>query len=471
MKPLSIQEIRKIVGGRALTAIPGDGPSVTAVCTDTRRMEKSSLFVALRGENHDSHRFLSQAAGAGAIAALVDHEPVETLPNVAMIAVPDTKIALGKLANHVRKQLRSKVIAVAGSNGKTGTKNLIDAALRAKLRGSISPKSFNNDIGVPLTIFPADPLQDYLVLETGTNHHGELAVLTKMAEPDIAVITNISAEHLEGLDDIAGVRREEASVILGLRESGALIVNGDDPDLLDAVSGYRGKIITFGFKPTNDLYATDIQCDQSGVGFNLNGGTHRRVFVPVLGRHSAANTLAAIAVARRLGLTEEQIIEALSTARGPEMRLQLYPLQTLTLLNDAYNANPASMRAALETLLTLPGERSVAVLGEMREMGHSSERFHREMGQFVGPLGLGSLICVGPQARWIAEEAVICGMPADRVGRFDDAESASAAIPTLLRRGDVVLLKGSRGVHLERVQEAIFAALDAASESLRKAAS
>ena len=232
MKPLTIRQIRQAVGGKALSPIPADAPPVQAVCTDTRRMDSGSLFIAIRGDHHNAHDFLPQAAGGGAVAALVEAPPQQTLANVLLIQVPDTRAAMGKLATYVRKQMRSKVIAVAGSNGKTSTKHLIDAALCAKLRGSISPKSYNNDIGVPLTIFPADPMQDYLVLEMGTNHHGEIRRLTEMALPDIAVITNCGADHLEFLGDLMGVRRENASIIQGLSPRGLLVVNGDDPDLI-----------------------------------------------------------------------------------------------------------------------------------------------------------------------------------------------------------------------------------------------
>ena len=186
--------------------------------------------------------------------------------------------------------MRSKVIAVAGSNGKTSTKHLIDAALSGKLRGSISPKSYNNDIGVPLAILPADPTQDYLVLEMGTNHPGEIKILSDMALPDIAVITNCGAEHLEFLGSLAGVCRENADIVSGLNPKGVLIVNGDDPGLLKAVDGTRAMRITFGFSESNDLFATNIECDDKGVHFNLNK-SKRRIFVPMLGRHNACNAL------------------------------------------------------------------------------------------------------------------------------------------------------------------------------------
>jgi UDP-N-acetylmuramoyl-tripeptide--D-alanyl-D-alanine ligase len=455
MKPLTLQQIRQATGGRALTRLAAHGPFVSAVCTDTRRMEPGSLFIAIKGDNFDAHTFLSQAAAGGAIAALVQDVPEKTLPNVHLIHVPDTRIAMGKLATFVRKQMRSKVIAVAGSNGKTSTKYLIDAALRGNLKGSISPKSFNNDIGVPLTIFPADPMQDYLVLEMGTNHPGEISRLAEMALPDIAVITNCGPEHLEFLGDLMGVRRENASIVLGLNPKGVLIVNGDDPELLEAVRNYEGKIVTFGFKETNDVFATEVECDETGVRFRLNNG-RQRVFVPMLGRHTAANALAAIAVARRMGLMEEQIIESLAEAHGPEMRLQLNKVRGITLINDAYNANPASMKAALETVKGLNGSgRTVAVLGDMKELGASADRFHREVGTFVAECGFDALYCVGTQAALIAEAAIQTGMNESCVTRFDDAHAAAKTLAKAFQDGDTVLLKASRGIGLEVVAQAI----------------
>jgi len=462
MKPLTIRQIRQVVGGKALSPIPADAPLVGAVCTDTRRMEKGSLFIALRGDNHNAHEFLPQAAAGGAVAALVEQPPEQSLPNVLLIEVPDAKVAMGKLANYCRKEMRAKVVAVAGSNGKTSTKHLIDAALCGKLRGSISPKSWNNDIGVPLTIFPADPFQDYLVIEVGTNHHGEIRILSDMASPDIAVITNCGADHLEFLDDLMGVRRENAQIISGLNPKGLLVVNGDDADLLSAVNDYAGQKITFGFKETNDLFASDIRCDETGTRFSLNN-SRREVFVPMLGAHSAANALAAIAVARKLGVAEDLIISSLASARGPEMRLAWEPAGAIRLLNDAYNANPNSMRAALETVALLStNSRRILILGDMKELGQSSERYHREIGQYIATAkAFDQVVCVGPDAGWIAESAIAAGFSAENIARFDNAHSASTAIPPTLREGDLVLLKGSRSVHLEKVAKAITQTQDA----------
>jgi UDP-N-acetylmuramoyl-tripeptide--D-alanyl-D-alanine ligase len=456
VKPLTLQDVRRVVAGKSTGPLPAIGPVVTAVCTDTRQMKADSLFVALKGDRFDGHAFLDTAAASGAIAAVVSQIPPAPPRGMRLVVVPDTRIALGKLARTVRMGLRSKVIAVAGSNGKTSTKYLIDAVLRVKLKGSFSPKSFNNDIGVPLTIFPADDRQDYLVLELGTNHPGEIANLTKIAQPDIAVITNCGEEHLEFLGDVAGVRRENASVIEGLNPKGLLVVNGDDPELLAAVGDYQGKRITFGFQETNDLFATEIQCDGSGTRFKLNG--RALIFVPLLGRHTAANALAAIAVGKRLRLTEDEIVAGLAIAQGPEMRLQLQKIGAFTLLNDAYNANPPSMKAALQTLGSLEGKgRRIAILGDMRELGPAGEGLHRDVGAFAAAAGLDRLACVGTQGHLIAEAARAAGMPADRIELYPDAEAAARHVPQQINRDDVVLLKASRSVHLEIVAKALVA--------------
>jgi UDP-N-acetylmuramoyl-tripeptide--D-alanyl-D-alanine ligase len=458
MKPLTVQQVRQAVSGKLLSVVPNGAAPIQAVCTDTRRMEPSSLFVALRGERFNALDFLPQAAAGGAIAALVESPPAASLPNLHLIQVPDTRVAMGKLASFVRSQLKAKVVAVAGSNGKTSTKHLIDAALRGKLRGSMSPKSFNNDIGVPLTIFPASPLDDYLVLEMGTNHPGELVVLAKMARPDIAVITNCGAEHLEGLGDLAGVRKENASVIEGLDAKGLLIINGDDADLAHAVKDFTGQTLTFGFNKRNDLFAADVRCDQDGVRFLLNGRKGHEVFVPLLGRHTASNALAAIAVARKLRLSEEAIIEHLSHATGADMRLALTKANGISILNDAYNANPNSMRAAIDTAVTLPHDgRRIAVLGDMLELGKTSEQYHHEVGELAGKSGFSLLACVGPESKQMADAAEAAGMARENVLRFADSNTAAEQLPRLVHEGDLVLVKASRGIKLEVVAKALSA--------------
>jgi len=443
MNPILLNQVAAVVSGELIAPFGYVPPFVAGVSTDSRKMEVDSLFVALKGEAMDGHAYLGQAASKGAVAAMVETMPAQIPVGLPLLRVPNTRVAMGKLAAHVRQQLRGKVIAVGGSNGKTGTKNLIESVLSSRLRGTISPKSFNNDIGVPLTIFPADPNQDYLVLEMGTNHHGEIRVLTNMATPDVAVITNCAAEHLEGLDDLDGVRLEEASIIEGLKPDGLLVVHGDDPELLRRVQAHAGLGLTFGLGQQNDLYASDVRCAPDGVRFKLNGA--RPIFIPLLGKHVAINSLAAIAVARYLGMSDEQIVAALAKARGPEMRLQLQKVRDITLLNDAYNANPASVKAALETLCSLPAEkRRVAILGDMRELGESTDQLHKEVGRFAATCAIDALICVGEKAGIIAEEASRAGYPSAQITHYADTQTASRDVPLRLAANDLVLLKASR---------------------------
>ena len=450
MDALSLLEICQVIQGRWLT--PPLDLSIAAIGTDTRHLERGSLFFAVKGETFDAHDFLPQAAAAGAAAAIV-HRPVDA-ENLPLIQVDDTRKAMGRLAWHVRRKLSGKVIAVAGSNGKTSTKFLIGAALEAGLRGSISPKSYNNDIGVPLAIFPARPDQDYLVLELGTNKIGEIRTLTHMAEPNAAVLTNASAEHLEFLGDVAGVCRENASIIEGLAADGLLVINGDDPELVEAACDFRGRWTSFGFGAHNNLFAADVRTGADGVRFKLNA--QREVFVPLLGRHTAANALAAIAVGRWMKLSDDVILRGLAVARGPAMRLQLDHSGPVTLLDDTYNANPASMMAALETLRTLPATgRRIAVVGDMRELGPAGPGFHEDVGKFVAKCDLDQLVCVGPQARLIADVARKLGMAQERIALFPDAAAAAKGVPKALAAGDVILVKGSRVMGLEVVADAI----------------
>ncbi|MDP9173062.1 MAG: UDP-N-acetylmuramoyl-tripeptide--D-alanyl-D-alanine ligase [Planctomycetota bacterium] len=456
MNPLTLAEIRQAVGARNSRETSTWSPLVRFVCSNSREMQAQSLFVALRGDRFDGHEYLSAAAEGGAVAALVDHCPTDAPADLRLVEVEDTKRAMGRLAAHVRQHLRGKVIAVAGSNGKTGTKYLIHSVLSPALRGTISPKSFNNDIGVPLSIFPADVVQDYLVLEIGTNHPGEIAPLARMANPDIAVITNCSAEHLEGLVDLAGVRQENARIVDGLRHDGLLIINGDDAELLAAVESFEGRTITFGFAASNDLIVSNIVCDANGTEFSL-GRDALRWYVPLLGQHAAVNALAAIAIGREMGLADQDIAENLKLANGPDMRLQLTDVGGIRVLNDAYNANPASMKAAIQTLAALPtGGRRIAALGDMRELGEASESCHREIGQFLGrDFPPDQLVCIGTAARSIAQEAMDCGLEPHAVRYYPDAAAAAKAMVSGLRKGDLVLLKGSRAIGLEAIAREI----------------
>jgi UDP-N-acetylmuramoyl-tripeptide--D-alanyl-D-alanine ligase len=446
MNPLNLEQIRQAIHAQL---IGGDSSTnIHSICTDTRKLKPGCLFIALKGENHDGHHHLATAAAGGAIAAMVHDDCLTHLP---LLQVADTRKAMGQLAASVRRQLNGIVIAVAGSNGKTGTKGLIHSALSGSKTGTASPKSFNNDIGVPLTIFDADPSHDYLVLEIGTNHPGEILNLTKIAQPDVAVITSIGAEHLEFLGNIDGVIKENAQIIVGLNPDGLAVINGDCTALHPAIVEYPGRIIRFGFGSQNDLYPTDIQCTLDGVRFRLEG---MPIFIPQIGRHNAVNAMAAIAVGRHLGVAMSDIVAGLANATGPEMRLQLQTAGTIKILNDAYNANPHSMQAALETLRDMKTDgRKIAILGDMRELGDTADGYHQKIGAFAADCDLDQLICIGEKSKLMADMAFENRLP---VVHYKSAVDCSADIAEIVTEGDLVLIKASRGMKLETVANSIM---------------
>ncbi len=464
MLPLTIHEIAQATTAE-VRGNPGPSTAVTAISDDSRKIKPGSLFIALRGERFDAHDFLPQVARDCAAAILADRaDKVANLP-VPVLLVADTRKALGQLAHHVRQKLKCRVIAIGGSNGKTTTKHLVGSVLAAQFKGTQSPKSFNNDIGVPLTILGAESGDHYIVLELGTNHPGELSPLSLIAEPQIAVVTSIGAEHLEGFGDLDGVRREEACLLDGLRPDGLVIANGDDATFLDLVRPRTRRLMTFGFGPGNNLAVTSAQCSLNGIRFRVSGSP-TEVHLPLPGRHNASNALAAIAIGREFGMTDPAICDALAACSRPEMRMQLLRVNGITILNDAYNANPASMQAALQTLTEAEVlGRRVAILGEMREQGIASQRLHQEIGRVAANSRLSSLVCVAGHARALADAAIASGMPSGNVQFVADAEAAARLAPQLVQSGDTVLLKGSRGVKLELVANALTADSPAGNKS------
>lgn len=457
MKPLTARQIAEAAGGEIIT---GDSTAVAeAVSTDSRTARAGCVFVAIRGDVHDGHSHLSDVREKGATVAIIDRD-VPVPAGVTAVRVPDSRRAMGRLAKLVRRSItRPKVIAIAGSNGKTSTKNALHAVLSQTLKGTASPKSFNNDIGVPATLFPVSADDDYVILEIGTNHPGEVENLSRMSEPDIAVITSIGEEHLEFFGDLDAVRKENAAITAGLRPDG-LLVTCCDAGLLDELS-FNGRVARFGTpgragesadtasntKPCHpDLKATDIRVTLDGTSFSCAG---TRFTLPAIGAHFAINALAIIAVARHLGLSDDLIKTGLAVADASDMRMQKQDIAGITLLNDAYNANPTSMRAALETLAQIewPG-RKVVVLADMKELGDHAPRAHADMAEAVRKLKPALSFAIGPA--WEAPAVSI-----DRCRWFADSAEAALSVASLVEPGDLVLLKGSRSMKLERVADAI----------------
>lgn len=462
----TVQNIQQITAGRWLARpgehIGGRGVEMAGVSIDSRSIAAGQIFVALRGERFDGHDFLQQAADAGAPLLLVDRPDSGSRVHgsCGVLLVEDTLAALTHLAVAYRKAFAGRVIAVTGSVGKTTTKHLIHTALSLKYTGTASPKSFNNHIGVPLTILNAAARDQYLVAEIGTNAPGEITALGRIAQPDIAVITTIGAVHLEKLGSLEGVLREKASLLSHLTDSGVAIVNGDIPGLA-AYRKVTPAMITFGRSASCDLRLTRYESQADGSVFEINGRWTLKL--PLLGEHNVLNAMAAVAVARYMKLDEEEIADALAAATPPAMRLQAQRVggagASLTLINDCYNASPIAMAAAIGVLESYPaatsGGRRIAILGDMLELGDQSPEFHRQIGERLAQSGVDQVVLIG-RLSMFAAETLLRSWPSERVHAIPAwATNTAAEVAALLEPGDTVLLKASRGMQLERIIPAI----------------
>ena len=431
---------------------------VKNVCTDSRQAKPGDLFFAIKGEKFDGHDFIAEVAAKGVTAAVVEKNKIPVpLPSCAVLAVKDARIALGKMAAEYRKDFSLPVIVVGGSNGKTTVKELLTSVLRQKFSTLASEASFNNDIGVPLTLLKLEKSHQAAVLEAGTNHPGELAPLVKMIQPKFGVITNIGREHLEFFGDVAGVAQEEGRLAELLPPDGKLFVNGDNEWSEKIAARTKAEAVRVGLGEQNDWRAKKIRLDKNGATFQVENVN--RVFcgecrINLLGRHQVTNALLAVAVGAELGLTRDEICDGLAACQPPKMRLQFWEANGVRVLDDAYNANADSTVAALETLCDLPLQgRRVAVLGDMEELGAHSEGAHAEVGRRAAELGIGQLFTVGRMSTVTAKAARDAGLT--RVIEFADVESALRAVRNFLKPGDVVLLKASRASRLERIAETL----------------
>ncbi len=411
---------------------------VRGVSTDTRTLRKGDLFFALRGPNHDGHAYAAEAVRRGARAVVAEREIPAGVP---LVIVQDARAALGAFAAAWRAALRGRVIAVTGSNGKTTTKEMIAHLFGRDRRIVCARGSFNNDVGVPLTLLSAAERATYVILEIGTNHPGEIAHLGAMARPDAAVITSVGASHLEGLGSIDGVADEKVSLLGCLRGGGFAVVH-HDPRILSRVRLSAERVATFGADRGADLHPEEMR---PGEGFTIRGVAFR---LELLGAWNVLNALAACSVALRFGISLETCAERLAGFKGPKMRMERMEVAGLTLINDAYNANPESAGRAVREFARFPGGgRRVAVIGEMRELGGASDRYHRELGELLSQSGIDVVVGVGPRCRALLE-AVAGGK---ETHAFDGVEEMRGRLERLFRPGDAVLLKGSRAMGLERL--------------------
>ncbi|HEX3628648.1 MAG TPA: UDP-N-acetylmuramoyl-tripeptide--D-alanyl-D-alanine ligase [Verrucomicrobiae bacterium] len=456
MEERSLKFIAEACGAKIVAGAPDT--LVKNVGIDSRRAKAGDVFFAIKGENFDGHAFVNEVADKKVTAVVIEQKKAPSqLPGCAVLEVPDTIAALGKFAAAYRRDFTLPVVCVCGSNGKTTTKELTASVLRQKFTTLWSEASFNNNIGVPLTLLRMDGTHRAAVLEAGTNHPGELAPLLEMIRPNMGVLTNIGREHLEFFGDLAGVAREEGRLAEQLPPDGTLFINGDNSWTSEVIKRTRARVVRVGLGEKNDWRAEKTRLDKGGVTFMAAApkkelcGEYR---VPLLGRYQALNALFAMAFGAEVGMTAAEIQRGLVDCKPAKMRMQFWEAGGIRVLDDAYNANADSMVAALETLRDLPLQgRRVAVLGDMAELGACSEAAHAEVGRRAAELQVGQLFAVGKMAPIMAKAARDAGL--SRVIEFENVEAATKAVKSFLKSGDLVLLKASRSSHLERIAETL----------------
>ena len=460
MSPCSLATLAAAAHARKPWPDPDIG--VTSIATDSRRLPPQALFVALRGDTFDGHKFVAASIAAGAAAVMVDVAGAADLPpsSVPTLVVPDTLRALGDMAQALRRG-HGKVVGVTGSNGKTTTKELLAATLSGRGEVHKTHGNFNNLIGLPLTVFAWQKAAWAAVLEMGMNAPGEIARLSEIAAPDVAMVTNIGPAHLggPGLGSLAAIAAAKAEIFSGLGPSGVAVLAADEPLLMAAAKTATGhsRRVHFGSDAACDVQVVHCIENPQSTDVTLRIGTSEVTFcLPLVGRHNAHNAAAAAAAAWVLGMSPAEIARHMVSVTPPPGRLQLkqHPTRPVYVLDDTYNANPASTRAALVALgHAAKGMRPVAVLGDMLELGDEAEALHREVGVQAGANHVARLWTLGPLGQAMAQGAESCGVP---TRAFTDFDALCASVVGEVQDGDCILVKGSRGMRMERVVQAIL---------------
>jgi UDP-N-acetylmuramoyl-tripeptide--D-alanyl-D-alanine ligase len=458
-------EILKATGG---TLIRGSADRMFhGVSTDSRDMSEGNLFVPLKGERFDGHDFLGAAVRGGAVGLLVQRDSVDNADNeefkdIAVIRVDDTLRALGDIAHFWRKRFHVPVIAITGSSGKTTTKEMTAHIAGLTKKVVKTEGNFNNLIGLPLTIFQINDKHEVIILEMGTNTPGEIGRLTRIAAPDIGLITNIGHAHLEGLGSLDVIREEKGDLFQNMAEDGIAVVNRDDGEVGILDSRWQGRRVTFGMSRDVDVSAENIRTrGEQGVSFTLKiGGIGQEISMATVGLHNTYNALAAAAVCQALGMEHHTICRGLATFRPLSGRMEVHRLRNgAFLIDDTYNANPASVREALKTLKDLKdNHESTVIMADMLELGEKVEEMHEGIGSLMAETGVGSIFLRGRFSWAVVEGAIRGGMPINRILLPETSEEIVTRLKSSLKKGDWVLVKGSRKMRMEEVVQEIIRA-------------
>jgi UDP-N-acetylmuramoyl-tripeptide--D-alanyl-D-alanine ligase len=420
---------------------------------DSRTIGANDLFFAVKGDRLDGHDFVSEALDKGAAAAVVRKDQLHRYPDAPrLLAVDDTLVALQTLARAVRKLWGKPLIGVTGSAGKTTTKEAIAHVLSLRLRVLKSEGNFNNHFGLPLMLLKLEPEHDVAVIEMGMSHAGEIRALAKIAQPEIGVVTNVAPVHLEFFDSLAGIARAKYELVEALPAGGTAVLNADDEYVSQFGRDFGGKAITYGTRATADVRAENVESrGAQGSRFDVVTASGREhALLPLVGEHNILNGLAAVAVGLVRGLRLSETVAALATLTPADKRGQVLQLGNITVINDCYNSNPKALNAMVDALVTMPGRRRIVVAGEMLELGPSGDEMHRAAGDHIAERKIDVLVGVRGRAQAMVESAQRAGAQAVFVAT---PEEAGEWLARETRAGDLVLLKASRGVKLEKALE------------------
>lgn len=458
MEALTLRQLLEAVNGTLLGDFDDLDAQAVQVSTDSRNITPGCLFIPLEGERFDGHSFINSALEAGAAGCLTARERESYLPGKFYIKVRSTQRALWELARYYKKLFPIPFIAVTGSVGKTTTKDMTAAVLGARFRVHKTEGNFNNDIGVPLTLLRLEAQHEVCVVELGMDHAGEIDNLARLVEPDMALITNIGDAHIENLGSRENIFKAKCEIFPHLKRDGLAILNGDDP-LLAALEGTLAQRTVFvGEGEGLDYTARDLSSDGAGHLF-CRVKTPRSQFeanIPALGSHMIYPTLMAAAAAEALGMAPDEIVRGIGAFLPTKMRMNVVRCKgDIVILNDAYNANPQSMRAAAAVLGDAQGRRKVAVVGDMKELGPGSEQFHRAVGGYFAQAGTDRLIAVGDLARFMAEGARDAGL--GQADWFPTLDAARNALSREVRAGVTILVKASRSMAFEKIVDYLLA--------------
>ena len=452
MEGILLKDVVSASGGTLIQGDPSIG--IDRVSTDSRDVNPGDLFIALKGEIFDGHDFIEEAIKRGA-RALVTRVTKDNLPlKVGVVLVKDTLKALQDVAAFYRRLFNIPVTAVTGSTGKTTTKDMIHALLATNYNVLKSEGNFNNQIGLPLTLFNLNKSHQMTVVEMGMSGFNEISSLSAMAEPSLGVITNIGLSHIENLGSRENILKAKLELFERFDKRCTAILNADDDLLWGIQDKLSFPVIYYGTKNGIDLCAENIESlNGKGISYTLNSeGEKRRIRLNVPGRHNVYNSMAAVAVARHFGVEFEQIINALQSIKTHKMRLEITNLnRDITIIDDAYNASPDSVVSALSVLKDLPGKRKIAILGDMLELGKYSEYAHRFVGKSLFNNGIDVLIAKGELSRIIADQALSMGMGEERIFCLDSNTDVINMLETFIESGDAILVKGSRGMKMEEI--------------------